>query len=88
MFFALMGLVHSDIWVAFLLFDLIVKDPTTADVLTAIYYPRKQLGMACVLGLFVTYIHAYFYVSCFVDDVYFYLSCLFVYAVVVIVVVL
>eukprot|EP00854_Cymbomonas_tetramitiformis_P022814 gene22814-27564_t len=43
---------------AFLLLDIVVKDTTTQNVVKAVYYPRKQLAMTMVLGLFVIYIFA------------------------------
>tara|TARA_B110000971_G_C19670233_1_gene346330 strand:- start:8 stop:511 length:504 start_codon:yes stop_codon:yes gene_type:complete len=37
----------------FLLLDIIVKDSTTRDVLNAVIYPIKQLGMTVILTLFM-----------------------------------
>lgn len=49
----------SDIFVTFLLLDIVVKNSITRDVLNAVIYPRKQLGMTVILGLFVGYIFAF-----------------------------
>ncbi|KAH8096221.1 hypothetical protein JL720_3580 [Aureococcus anophagefferens] len=41
-----------------LLLDIVVKDPTSQDVINAIVYPRRQLGATALLGFFVVYIFA------------------------------
>ena len=61
--FCLLAINYSDTFVTFLLLDIIVKNSTTADVLNAVIYPRKQLAMTLVLGLFVMYIFAFIIVS-------------------------
>jgi hypothetical protein len=61
--FCLLAINYSDTFVTFLLLDIVVKNSTTRDVLNAVIYPRKQLGMTLVLGLFVMYIFAFLIVS-------------------------
>ncbi|KAJ1445676.1 hypothetical protein M885DRAFT_415102, partial [Pelagophyceae sp. CCMP2097] len=41
---------------SFLLLDIVVKSPTSADVLNAVIYPRKQLAATLLLAFFVVYI--------------------------------
>jgi hypothetical protein len=49
----------SDVWFPFLLLDIVAKNSTTRDVLNAIVYPWKQLGMTLLLGAFILYIFAF-----------------------------
>lgn len=63
--FCLLAINYSDTFVTFLLLDIVVKNSTTRDVLNAVIYPRKQLAMTLVLGLFVMYIFAFIIVSIF-----------------------
>ena len=60
---SLLGLLAADYYLPFLLLDIVAKNATTRDVLNAVVIPRKQLGMTVVLGIFFTYIFAYFIVS-------------------------
>ena len=52
-----------------LLLDIIKKNSTTRDVLNAVVYPRKQLGMTVVLGAFILYIFAFFIFYYFRDKI-------------------
>jgi hypothetical protein len=54
---------YSDTFLPILLLDIIVKNSTARDVLNAIVYPRKQLAMTLLLGIFVTYIFSFVIVS-------------------------
>jgi hypothetical protein len=65
--FAALGLKFR-IFSAFLLLDIIVKDPTSQDVINAIVYPRRQLGATALLGFFVVYIFAMIVFQSFSDD--------------------
>jgi hypothetical protein len=47
-----------------LLLDIIVKDPTTTDVLLAVYVPFNQLNKTVILCMFSIYIFAFKYVDC------------------------
>jgi len=58
--FACLGAFYHDMFITFLLLDLIVKNPTTADILAAVVIPRKQLAVAFVLGAFTIYIYTFF----------------------------
>ena len=60
---AVMGMVHNDFWSSLLLLDVVMKNTTAKDVLNAVYYPRKQLGMAFVLGVIILYVFSYVNVS-------------------------
>ena len=60
---ALVGWLYMNIFLALLLFDIVVKNSTVRDVLNAVIIPRHQLGMAALLGLFVIYIVGFFLVS-------------------------
>ena len=53
----------SDTFLTFLLLDVVVKNSTTRDVLNAVIYPRRQLGMTILLGVFVVYIFSFVIVS-------------------------
>ena len=59
----LLAINYSDVFLTFLLLDIVVKNSTTRDVLNAVIYPRKQLGMTLILGIFVGYIFAFIIVS-------------------------
>ena len=61
--FCLLAINYSDVFLTFLLLDIVVKNSTTRDVLNAVIYPRKQLGMTLILGIFVGYIFAFIIVS-------------------------
>ena len=58
--FACLGAFHHDMFITFLLLDLIVKNPTTADILNAVVIPRAQLIVAFILGAFTIYIYTFF----------------------------
>lgn len=58
-----LGMFHSDAWTPLLLMDVVMKNTTARDVLNAVYYPRKQLMMAFVLGIILLYMFACFNVS-------------------------
>jgi hypothetical protein len=55
-----MGNGGGDFFLPLLLLDIVKKNSTTRDVLNAVVYPRKQLGMTVVLGAFVLYIFSFF----------------------------
>merc|ERR1711988_421907 len=55
---AIVSMAVSNTFHPFLLLDIIVKDSTTADVINAVVYPRKQLKSTLVLTVFVIYIFA------------------------------
>jgi hypothetical protein len=63
------GTVLADYYLALLLLDIVVKDVTTADVLNAVIEPRKQLGYALLLGLFVAYIFSFYTFWYYADQV-------------------
>ena len=64
-----------------LLLDIIVKDPTTTDVLLAVYVPFNQLNKTVILCMFSIYIFAFKYFQNFgaefaySDDEAFYQDC-------------
>ena len=58
--FACLGAFYADIYISFLLLDLIVKNPTTADILDAVVIPRNSLIVAFIMGAFVIYIYTFF----------------------------
>lgn len=58
-----LGVNVSDIFLTLLLLDIVVKNSTTRDVLYAVIYPRKQLAMTLLLGIFVMYIFSFIIVS-------------------------
>jgi hypothetical protein len=60
---SVLGLSVADLFLPFLLLDIVAKNSTVRDVLNAVVIPRKQLGMTLVLAIFVTYIYAFFIVS-------------------------
>ena len=47
-------------YITFLLLDLIVKNPTTADILLSVVNPHKSLIVAFIMGAFVIYIYTFF----------------------------
>ncbi len=58
--FAGLGAFYADIYITYLLLDLIVKNPTTADILDAVVIPRQSLIVAFIMGAFVIYIYTFF----------------------------
>jgi hypothetical protein len=62
---SILGYVIDNYFLSLLLLDIIVKNSTTRDVLKAVVKPRKQILMACILGVFVIYIFAFFTVRTF-----------------------
>jgi hypothetical protein len=58
--FACLGAFYHDMFITFLLLDLIVKNPTTADILNSVLIPKNQLAVAFVLGAFTIYIYTFF----------------------------
>ena len=61
--FCLLAINLSDIFLTFLLLDVVVKNSTTRDVLNAVIYPRRQLAMTILLGVFIVYIFSFVIVS-------------------------
>ena len=59
---SILGLTVSDVYLPFLLLDIIAKNSTTRDVLNAVLIPWKQLSMTMVLCFFMTYIYSFFLV--------------------------
>jgi hypothetical protein len=59
---SILGLTVSDVYLPFLLLDIIAKNSTTRDVLNAVLIPWKQLSMTMVLCIFMTYIYSFFLV--------------------------
>jgi len=53
---------------ALLLLDIIVKDPTTADVLRSVWYPKRALAATVFLMMFIMYIFAVFTFLLFPDE--------------------
>ena len=51
-----------------LLFDIVVKNSTSRDVLLAVYIPRKQLAATLVLTMFTMYLFAFITFIGFPDD--------------------
>jgi hypothetical protein len=49
----------SPMFNAILLYDILVKNATSRDVLLAVYYPVKQLMATVILGLFTVYIFSF-----------------------------
>jgi hypothetical protein len=47
--------------VSFLLLDVVVQSETATNVVYAVVYPRRQLGMAAVLAFFVVFIFSWVY---------------------------
>jgi len=66
--FVMMAQELNPLWNTLLLLDIIMKNPTTQDVLRSVIVPAKQLCMAVVLMIFVTYIYAFFIFLQFNDD--------------------
>jgi hypothetical protein len=64
---AFFGLFQDNL-LPFLLLDIVVKNSTAGDVINAVFYPRKQLGVTLLLGLFVTYIFSFFIFTQFHAD--------------------
>jgi hypothetical protein len=60
---AILGLTLSDVYLPFLLLDIVAKNSTTRDVLNAVLIPWKQLSMTMVLCFFMTYIYSFFLVG-------------------------
>jgi inositol 1,4,5-triphosphate receptor type 3 len=58
--FACLGAFYEDIYITYLLLDLIVKNPTTADILNAVVIPADSLIVAFIMGAFVIYIYTFF----------------------------
>ena len=58
--FACLGAFLHDMYITFLLLDLIVKNPTTADILLSVVNPHKSLIVAFIMGAFVIYIYTFF----------------------------
>jgi inositol 1,4,5-triphosphate receptor type 3 len=64
---ATVGLTQHEL-LPLLLLDICVKNSTTRDVLNAVVFPYKQLGMTMILGFFVIYIFAFILFYRFRDD--------------------
>ena len=60
---AFVGWIWNNIFLIFLLFDIVVKNSTVRDILNSVVIPRHQLMMASLLGVFVIYIITFFAVS-------------------------
>ena len=58
--FALLGAAYDTMYLPFLLLDIVVKNPTTRDILNSVIQPRQQLGVAFILGIFLIYIFSFF----------------------------
>ncbi len=65
---SLLGIFSTDLFSTFLLLDIVMKNSTTRDVLNSVVYPRKQLGMTVVLGIFVAYIFSFIEFYYFRDE--------------------
>ncbi|CAM9156662.1 unnamed protein product, partial [Ectocarpus fasciculatus] len=65
---SILGVVSTDLFSTFLLLDIVMKNSTTRDVLNAVVYPRKQLGMTVILGTFVAYIFSFVVFLYYRDD--------------------
>ena len=65
---SILGVFSSDLFSTFLLLDIVMKNSTTRDVLNAVVYPRKQLGMTVILGIFVAYIFTFVVFLYYRDD--------------------
>jgi len=62
--FAILGAIPttmggSPMYNAMLLYDILVKNSTSRDVLLAVYYPIKQLMATAILGIFTVYIFSF-----------------------------
>ena len=57
---AFVGVAYDNIFLIFLLFDIVVKNSTVRDILNSVVIPRYQLMMASLLGVFVIYILTFF----------------------------
>ena len=51
-----------------LLLDIVVKSPTSRDVINAVVYPRRQLAATATLCFFVVYIFAFIIFQVYSDD--------------------
>lgn len=60
---AFVGVAYDNIFLIFLLFDIVVKNSTVRDILNSVAIPRYQLMMASLLGIFVIYILVFFAVG-------------------------
>ena len=58
--FALLGVAYDTMYLPFLLLDIVVKNPTTRDILNSVIQPRQQLAVAFILGIFIIYIYSFF----------------------------
>ena len=70
--FCLLAINLSDLFLTFLLLDVVVKNSTTRDVLNAVIYPRRQLAMTILLGIFVVYVFSFVIVSLLLNFHFYY----------------
>ena len=61
--FSVLGMAYDNMFIIFLLLDIVAKNATTRDILNAVLYPWKQLVVAFILGIFIIYIFTFFIVS-------------------------
>jgi hypothetical protein len=63
----LLGYLVDNYFTSFLLLDIVVKNATARNVLNAVVRPRFQILMTVILGLFLVYIFAFYFVSLYLQ---------------------
>ena len=66
--FCFLAMNYNEVFLTFLLLDIVVKNSTTRDVLNAVVFPRKQLMATLILGMFISYIFSFFIFYNFRDE--------------------